>query len=487
MKLKTWLLLSYFIVMILPLAAAYLLFAWINSYHNDQNVSEHLQTWTKVQPIISILDDPSLYQAREDRSHLEDLMDAQVSIFLYNDDGITLFSSSPIQQYVPNKEQLYEDLYKLNQGYRSYTYKQPVWNKNEIVGFFKVEIARDKWVEEVSSRSWITIGLFGVLFISIYSVVVYFVNRKLNKRLDYLRDQMTAFANDAFVEEIPLKKDEIGELTSHFYRMQQQIKAAREKIAKEQEEKAYMIAAISHDLKTPLTSIRAYAEALATEEKMSPIEREDYRNTIVEKANFMKQMLDDLLMYTLLQSPTYEMKRVEVDGNEFFEMLVSGYEPICQEKKIKLRTYSNVDGKYQVNPKQMIRVADNLMSNAIQHTKLDGHISIGAVSNDQELPSWLFPFVQKYCDFTHKDCVYLIVQNEGVGIEREKWNHIFDALYQADQARSKKDARGTGLGLSITKQIVEKHGGEVNFLSEINIGTCVVCKLPKKEVMDDEK
>ncbi|RKJ23643.1 sensor histidine kinase, partial [Butyricicoccus sp. 1XD8-22] len=141
---------------------------------------------------------------------------------------------------------------------------------------------------------------------------------------------------------------------------------------KEQREKEYMIATISHDLKTPLTSISAYAESLFSERELTIKERDEYRQIIMEKAQYMKQMIDDLLMYTLLQSPSYEMEFVEVEGNEFFDMLVSDYEPLCRKKKIRLNVSSNVIGNYQVNPKQLMRVCDNLMSNAISHTPIEG-------------------------------------------------------------------------------------------------------------------
>ncbi|SFE83892.1 sensor histidine kinase [Alteribacillus iranensis] len=322
-----------------------------------------------------------------------------------------------------------------------------------------------------------------VIFLLIYLTVVFLVHRKLNRRLNRLMKQMTAFANREKVEKVPKEKDEIGELTTHFNEMRKQIEAAREKIAKEQQEKEYMVATISHDLKTPLTSIRAYTESLVSERELSAQERNEYRNVVVDKANYMKQMLDDLLMYTLLQSPTYEMEFVEVDGNEFFDMLVSDYEPLCREKNIHLHVHCDVTGNYQVNPKQMVRVADNLMSNAIQHTKEGAHIWITAISADRPIPDRMFPFlfplVKEQVREDKQDSVFLVVQNQGKGVDDEKLSQVFDPLYQVDQARSKREARGTGLGLSITKQIMNKHGGNVRMLSNEGVGTCVICKLPK--------
>lgn len=161
-------------------------------------------------------------------------------------------------------------------------------------------------------------------------------------------------------------------------------------------------------------------------------------------------------------------------------MLVSGYEPLREEKELIIEAASEVRGLYEVDPQQLIRVVDNLMINAIQHTEVGGKILVQAFSDEVDLPTALFSFVRESVRFDFTRFAYLIVQNEGRGIKAENLNHIFEPLYQEDQARSKQDTSGTGLGLSITKQIVEKHGGTITVLSELNEGTCFICAIPKK-------
>ena len=472
--------LSYLIVMILPLVAAYLLFAWINAYSNDQNVTEVIDTSNQMQEIKTILDNPAFYDPKVERTEVEELANEELSIVLYNQDGLVVYTSNPVVASAHSglgKERLYEDLYSLEQGYRTYSYKQPVFEGNELVGFFHVEIARDEWVAGVFDRSTLMLGVFFILFTLIYLTIVRLVNRKLNKRLSRLMEEMTAFADGQIIEETETNNDEIGELKKHFYGMRKQINEASKVIEQEQSQKEYMIATISHDLKTPLTSIKAYAESLENEHGLTDLELTEYRQVIIDKSDFMKQMLDDLLIYTLLQSPTYEMKLVQVDGSEFFDMLVSDYEALCKKKELQLYVSANVTGTYEVNPKQMMRVADNVMSNAIQHANIGANIWITAVSDGDKRPDWLFEFVK--FEFNFAKYMYLIVQNEGKGIAQEKIEQVFDPLYQTDQARSKQDDHGTGLGLSITKQIIDKHGGTVRIFSAEDIGTCVICNIPK--------
>ncbi|PIC64057.1 two-component sensor histidine kinase [Sporosarcina sp. P13] len=480
MKLKTWLLSSYLLVMILPLLLAYLLFAWINDYNEDQKVKEFFTTAVEMKNIQRVLDDPSLYEISGTREELERLVNDKVSIQLFNQSGLVLYSSNPVQTAtLPiNREVLYEDLYALRQEFRSHRYKAPVFEKNKLIGFYQVELAREGWVQAVSKRtSWTLVG-FAALLICLYVAVALFVNRKVNRRLTSLQNDMTAFAQGRHtVKERATSPDEIGQLQSHFYDMQQSILEARKRIDREQQEKEYMIAAISHDLKTPLTSIRAYAESLELNEQLTSEERSEYHQVIMEKSNFMKQMLDDLLTFTLLQSPAYEMKCTEVDGSEFFDMLVSGYEPLCQKKRIQLATTTNVTGEYAVNPKQIMRVVDNLMTNAIYHTETNGRIWLAALSALDV--DWLYDFVQSAYTFHFERNVYVIVQNEGEGIADDQIPLIFNPLYQADEARSKQTAHGTGLGLSIAKQLMEKHHGDVQLFSKESVGTCVICRLPK--------
>lgn len=467
--------------MILPLAMAYVLFTWINSINSEQKVQEFFEVYSETQQIRETLSDPTLYLKGANIQPAEKLISETLSITLYDENGHVIYSPFPdslIMNYT-NKKVLYKHLYSLEQGYRAFTYKEPVYNDDTIIGFFEIKFSQNEWMTSVSNRTILVMTIFVASFIIVYLVVIWFVNRKLNIRIIRLMDEMSAFAAGEKIEEKVTRSDEIGELKRHFYSMQKQINEARKAIAKEQEMKSYMIAAISHDLKTPLTSIKAYTEMLEVEADLSREERESYERIIIEKTDYIEQMLDDLLMYTLLQSPTYDLEFVAVDGEELFDMLISDYELLCKEKDIHLHLSAHVSGQFHVSPKQLIRVADNLMSNAIKHTETGGHIWLSAHADEKAPLDLLFPFVKEKVTFNFAENVYLIVQNEGKGIEQSKLTYIFDPLYQVDQSRSKKDNYGTGLGLVITKQIVEKHGGEVSIVSEVNVGTSVICRIPK--------
>lgn len=477
MKIKTWLLLSYFFIMLLPLGAAYGLFAWINAYHQDRNVAEYLENWSELNALQAVLKEPSLYTLDANRTEVQRLENDRLSITLYNDIGFMVYSSNPVKQAslsFSQKEQLYEGFYVLQQKFGTYTYKEPVFSGNSIIGVYEIQMVRDEWVSGVQQRSWLVVGLFVGFFIALFTGVMILVNWKLNRPLQSLMGQMDSFAKGEPLTPLPHRYDEIGELAASFEVMQAELVEANRKITAEQQQKEFMIASISHDLKTPLTSIRAYAEALQTGE-LSNTEQQEYHDVIVSKSNYMRQMLDDLLMYTLLQSSAYEMESVAVDGEEFFEMLVSGYDTLCEEKSIELIVSCDVTGDYSVNSKQLMRVVDNVMSNAITHTDPGGTIGLGAVDVNKA-PNWCYDFVKE--ELNGEEGMYLIVQNEGTGQSEAEIAMVFDPLFQADPARMKVGNRGTGLGLSITKQIMEKHSGTVRMISVREIGTAIICWLP---------
>ena len=105
--------------------------------------------------------------------------------------------------------------------------------------------------------------------------------------------------------------------------MKEQIEQSRQELAKQQQEKEFIVASLSHDLKTPLTVIQAYTEALQNKENLSENEKREYKTILFEKLAYMKQMLDDLSVFTALQSSKEKIEFIEVDSEEFFEMLLS--------------------------------------------------------------------------------------------------------------------------------------------------------------------
>ncbi|MGE7693665.1 HAMP domain-containing sensor histidine kinase [Lysinibacillus sp. NPDC094177] len=475
MRIKTWLLITFFIVMVLPITGAYGLYVWINAYYQDKNFAEYFEKWTELNQVKSVLESPVHYKKNADTKEIEALTNDQLAITLYSKSGLLLYSSIPLRLEYESRDSVFKGLYELKQNYNAFTYKEPVYQDGDLLGVYKIQLVRTDWIKGVESRSLLVIASSILLFLLIYFAAMMLLNRKLNRPLHELMRQMRAFAKGEHVESnLVARKDEIGELAQTFLAMQDEIETARAHLKVEQQQKELMIASISHDLKTPLTAIQAYAESLQGK-SLSEELQDEYRQIILTKSETMKHMLEDLLMYTLLQSTSYNLELVAVDGAEYFEMALSDYDQLCADQGFMLEVTCDIEGMYAVHPKQLQRVIDNLMSNAWRYGAEGTTIGLAAL-NTGKCPTGFFDFVKPA--LTKQEGMYIIVQNSGQGINKEDIDKLFEPMYQADTARTKAGERGTGLGLNIAKQIIEKHGGTVELVSREGNGTAVLCWLP---------
>ncbi|WP_019421053.1 sensor histidine kinase [Paenibacillus sp. OSY-SE] len=490
MKIKHWLMVSFLVVMLLPVVAGLVFFQLIQAYDERQEFKEYVEMTGRLQEIELLLQEGDLYrvQPAEKFQAVQNAASSSLKITLYRADGITVYSSmadnlAP-KLYRVKASILYEHLYELRKSHRAYTLKKPFFHQDDLIGFYEITIVRDQWLEAFQHRTLLVAIGWGLFFLLLYGAALYVIHRKLNRPMQRLMRQMTAFAKgEAVPDTVNMTKDEMGELIARFHSMRAQIERARQDIAEEQREREYMVASLSHDLKTPLTSLHAYAEALQQEEELSEEEKREYYAVLFDKIEHMKRMLDNLTMYTALKSSAQLEERVEVDGDEMFDMLFSGYEELCTQRGIRLTTECKVTGSYLMNAQQLIRLVDNLMSNAIRYTESKQSIWLGAYSPSHPLPSWIFPTLADEVQEWGGDSLLMLVQNQGETIAKDQLERIFAPFYQADSSRTKAHAGSSGLGLSIAKMIVEKHDGNVRIWSEAPFGTLVACRFQvNKEV-----
>lgn len=473
---------SYFIVMILPVVSLYIFYESLKHYDEKHDFLEYMEMKKSIAAIESKLENPSLYKIQPVKNYKEvkEATNETMNITLYRNDGLKLYSSLNNTGFgvsaTHSIDQLFQDLNVVRKRHRTNTYKKTVFNDKELIGIYEITMVRNDWLQGVNNRTLLLGILFCTSFIIIYSAVVIFLNRKLNRPLHMLREEMTAFAKGKNgISKLPHSNDELGELISHFEKMKAQIEKTNAEVKRQQTEKEYIVASLSHDLKTPLTVIRAYTEALNGKGKLTEKEKLDYTHILFEKLDYMKDMLDDLALYTSLQSAKEKMLLVQVDGEEFFEMLLAGYDEPCAENGIHLTVNQSITGPYHLQSKQMIRVVDNLMTNAIRYTKEGNHLWLAAFSENGSLPEWIFsPFVKELEKWRQGGTV-LLIQNEGKAIPEEELEHVFEPFVQMEAARGQGGS--SGLGLSIAKIAVEQHGGKIKLWSATGYGTLAACWL----------
>lgn len=482
MKIKTWLMISYFIVMLLPVVAIYILYTSLSNYDKKVDLKEYLDFQYVVNSLDNYLQDEILYEIQpvKNYEHLKDLVNEKIKIELFRPDGVMLFSTldslSGSRLFTMNHEILYKDLNEYKKNPTTYSVKRLVFDEDEeIVGIYEITMGRTAWVETSKQQTIVTSILLILFFTVLYTVVIMALNRKLNRPLQQLQEHMRAFAKGKELEKrLVQPKDEIGILISHFEQMKEEINETKNALNREQKEKEYMVASLSHDLKTPLTVIRTYTEALENH-RLSEEERKEYQTILENKLDHMKQLIDDLSVFTALQSSDNFLDTVLVNGDEFFEMLFSGYEEPAVRKEVALHTALHVRASYKLDPKQMIRLMNNLMDNSLRYTPYQGNIWLGAMASNEELPGWVFQECKEDVNTWRRNGTVILIQNEGKGIKQSQLTKVFQPFYQDDVSRGK--GATSGLGLSIAKMIIEKHKGKINIWSVENKGTLIACWL----------
>jgi signal transduction histidine kinase len=248
----------------------------------------------------------------------------------------------------------------------------------------------------------------------------------------------------------------VDDLIVSFNRMSQELKEGQEMKEKYEKNRKELIAGISHDLKTPITSILGYVDGIQEGVANSPEKLNTYMEIIRHNAEYTNKLIDDLFLFSKLDINQVEYNFEPVNINDFFN-------DIFIEKKIQLEdTGAKVDVicamddtlQMTIDGKMINRVISNIISNAVKY-------------NDKEV----LQLTLKAEVIQEKPLeIQVEIRDNGRGIKSTQLDNIFDVFYRADESRN-KDVGGTGLGLSIARQLVEAHEGRIWAKSEIGTGT----------------
>lgn len=220
------------------------------------------------------------------------------------------------------------------------------------------------------------------------------------------------------------------------------------------------VADVSHELKTPITSIMGYADTLL-EGEYDKETQDKFLDVIAIEARRMAKLVTDLLTLSRYDN---NQKRIQKESFDLGELVKSCQEKLgieIQKKNHTVNCFVTADVPPVYADKSDIeRVVLNILTNSIKYTKDNGEIKI-------------------YVGFVYNDA-YIKIFDNGIGIPEEDLNRIFERFYRVDKART-REMGGTGLGLSIAKEILDKNGGSIDIKSVVGQGTEVVIKVPTKE------
>ena len=256
-------------------------------------------------------------------------------------------------------------------------------------------------------------------------------------------------------------QDEIGQLCNDFERMRIQLKQLIEDRLKYEEDMKELISNISHDLKTPLTAIKGYAEGLTDGVADTPEKQDKYLKTICAKANDMSVLVDELAFYAKIDCDTVPYSFVEINLYEYFNDCIDDLKLDLEVKNITISFINEVDKSVRViaDAEQLKRLINNIIGNSVKYLdKKYGMIQIRLYD------------IGEY--------IQVEIEDNGSGIYSEDIPYIFDRFFRADASRNSKKG-GSGLGLAISKKIIEDHSGRIWAKSEIGKGTTILFTLKK--------
>ncbi|MCK3904918.1 HAMP domain-containing histidine kinase [Streptococcus suis] len=252
---------------------------------------------------------------------------------------------------------------------------------------------------------------------------------------------------------------EFEELTQGFNQMQTSLLAAHEKNRLYEQNRTQMVADISHDLRTPLTSIKGYAKGILdgianTEEK-----RNQYLTVIYQKSQVMEKLLEKLFAFSQLQTDKMPFDKVKLDLTPFLQEYVREKTAELADEGVQFQLDLSEHLPVEIDPTQFRRILDNLVDNARKYAAVSPlQINLAGHIQGQEV-IWTFT-------------------DNGKGLEKNKLNLIFEEFYREDDTR--QQVEGHGLGLAIVKNIIERLGGSVSV--EATPGLRFIFRLPRKDM-----
>lgn len=319
-----------------------------------------------------------------------------------------------------------------------------IYNSKRTLVFLSPSFTSSSYDDIVSSNelTWFVAIPFLILLIFIET---YLFNKKLKKSLKKLDNVICSYdGNGSINEELP---KEFEGVVNSFVGLMEQLKISEEEKINIYKDKQKIIANLSHDLKTPLTVIQGYSKAFL--DGLVPKDKYiNYMETIYKKSIIATSSIDSLTLYANMAHPEYKLNKEYIDIVMFTkEYLALKYSEI-EECKMSLEVNIKID-KYMINidKKEFRRIYENLINNSIKYNKSGTKI---------------------YFEMGLDKDLYIIIGDNGVGINKDISDKIFDPFVTSNEART--SGNGTGLGLSIVKSLVELHDGSISLVKKCKKG-----------------
>ncbi|MGB3368059.1 MAG: HAMP domain-containing sensor histidine kinase [Acidaminobacteraceae bacterium] len=378
-------------------------------------------------------------------------------VIAYNNDQIVFYDSKKeIEGEVFERLEIETLEFEDADLYKSENY---IVNDNVVLGsvVFYPNISGIAILKMLFYLPLILIGIFVATIIAMMiilsKVLTDGILRPLNE-LNYAADRISS--GDLDYEMKYTKDNEIGKFCNEFEKMRLRLKYVLDKQNRYEKSRKELIASISHDLKTPLTSIKGYIEGLQDGIVQDKETYDRYLNVIHHKTLRLNHLIDDLFMFSKLELNEFQIDLHNINSIEMLERIIREEEIDFSGLDIELivnRPFPS--NTLRVDEKRILQIIDNLLSNSAKFARSFVKVSVVLNNNYYEI----------------------FVEDDGIGIAKDDIPYIFDHFYKADKSRA-DNPTGTGLGLAICKQLAEAHGGNISVSSELGLGSIFKLSIP---------
>ncbi|RIX46569.1 sensor histidine kinase [Paenibacillus nanensis] len=322
---------------------------------------------------------------------------------------------------------------------------------------------REKPIDPIEEAPGLNL-LFLIGFLAVAFVIcAYLLARIITKRILLPLKELNAAAEQIMNGNLDVEirnryHDEMGRFSSAFDIMRARLKESLDQQAAYERARNELIANISHDLRTPITSIRGYVEGLQDGIARDEQKVTRYLAVIKNKTDLLDRLIEDLFQFSQLESGQLMMDFRELDSQEFLEAMIAPFEMEFHDAAIVL----NVERPFPSRPIQadsdrMAQVFENIIENAKKYAGKPAEITIS--TRDES------------------DKIRIVIRDNGNGISEEDTPYLFERFYRGEKSRSRAFG-GAGLGLAICKRIVEEHGGQIGVQSKPGAGAEFFLTLP---------
>lgn len=328
---------------------------------------------------------------------------------------------------------------------------QPVYNaeKTEVIGVIVISLPTSS-LHDLTTDSTGLLAILETVIAAVIVVLAFVISGQMVGPFRRIAAKL-AYATDNPLEDV---KEEGYAETRHIYETYNKT-LARMRVLDESRQQ--FVSNVSHELKTPLASMRVLADSLTSQEDVPNEIYREFMQDISEEIDRESNIIDDLLTLVKLDKSSADLNIAQVNVNKLLEATLKRLRPIAEQKNVELVLESFRPVTADIDETKFSLAIMNLVENAIKYNVQGGwvHVSLNA---------------------DHK-YMYIKVADSGIGIPEEEQDHIFERFYRVDKVRS-REAGGTGLGLAITKSIIFLHHGAIKVYSSENEGSTFTVRVP---------